>query len=293
MSMQKRVASELSEYQKAKSNGDLEYTIEVEDARQGVCILSLPDGRVRVTFPHDYPFKPPKSELIHNELGVTKPLYRVMPNVGHLVGEKWSPSYMIMGLLREPYLNDDPLKDVFVPSFELRADDVVYIAIGCGGPALAQQYPRMVQDMHDSGSRVFIVLIDPQLFGANAQAKSGDVIRKDRVHIVLMQHLLLSDEPPLLQRGVRRMQNTGCNHVYVTDFRSGGGGSHIEGVNAACIRNPVTPQRDELVQSLLQACYGVNDVDDDVLSITDVCAHFRSRPVSTFYATISVPFAVV
>lgn len=156
----RRISKELQE---AKDHG-FEVLLDEDDPYSWtVCVRT---GRVRVTFPHDYPFKPPQFEpLPKTRNAKAVPLYKFLFFERELVRQLWSPALRVPKLLMYepcPGYADYKLDDVDVSS--ITADTAaVYIGVGVGGCDNGARFPSEMQAAVDTRGHCFFLLIDPNL----------------------------------------------------------------------------------------------------------------------------------
>jgi hypothetical protein len=244
--------------------------------------ISLRGGRVRVCFPPDYPFSPPRFEECANEAGDVIPLCELLGFPRWQVRKGWwSPALTVPRLLAIPPRPSNSL--AFLDALPC-ADDmsVLFISVGCGGPIMRQKYPPPIQALHASGRTCCLVLIDPHLFADGRGAFQGTVLSDSLAYasgpnyrIVYAQIALRKQDLDPFRDAVHAFREQGCD-VHLRDHR-GGHGAAFGGIDYPLTRHlrADVPEysdagaivRDAIVDDILAATVGnPSSVCDDLLN---------------------------
>jgi len=245
--------------------------------------ISLRGGRVRVCFPPDYPFRPPRFEECANEAGDVIPLSELLGFPPWTVRGGWHPGMTVPRLLAIPPRPSNSL--AFLDALPCAEDmSVLFISVGCGGPIMRQKYPPPIQALHASGRTCCLVLIDPHLFADGRGAFQGTVLSDSLAYasgpnyrIVYAQIALRKQDLDPFRDAVHAFREQGCD-VHLRDHR-GGHGCAFGGIDYPLIHHlrADVPEysdagaivRDAIVDDILAATVGnPSSVCDDLLNAT-------------------------
>jgi len=232
-----------------------------------VLLINLRDGKIKVSFPQEFPSVPFKIESIANEKGETKLLSGLI-NVNYYKGLllNWSITPLAEVLTRplEVQLSQFLGEKLNPPAGVEHG--IAYISIGCGGPITMQKYSPFFQQQFQRGRYVLLLLIDPYL------TKDGSTLISAGAGytVAYVNQPVYKDDGDVLAAFVHKLR---AHHfeVYLDDQRYGGdfGGIpfpvRIEGTfkPPRLEKEGVRLVNDPVVQDLFAHTMATNAVIDD------------------------------